>query len=403
MQQQRDTQTERTTGASSSARARAERGAHDARLAEADFSRAPFTIAWELTRACAYACRHCRAEAQPRRDPRELTTEEAFRLIDQIREFGDPILVVTGGDPMMRPDRYDILTYAVQQGLRTSLTPTTTRLVTPTALARARDAGVRRMAVSLDGPGPEAHDAFRGFRGSFEIALRIAREIVASGMSLQVNTTVSRYNRHQLDEMAELVASLHAVQWSLFFLVPTGRARAADMISAPEHEEVFHWLYDLSRRAPFDVKSTAAPAYRRVVIQRERRAQPNGGGKAPLTLAGAGYRYQDGLNRPAKAVNDGNGFCFISHIGDVCPSGFLPLPAGNVRQQPVAEIYRDSSLFRSLRDPEQLKGKCGRCEFREVCGGSRARAYGLTGDYLESDPSCVYEPAASSVGRRQAV
>jgi radical SAM protein len=403
MQQQRDTQTERTAGASSSARARSERGAHDARLAEADFSRAPFTIAWELTRACAYACRHCRAEAQPRRDSRELTTEEAFRLIDQIREFGDPILVVTGGDPMMRPDRYDILTYAVQQGLRTSLTPTTTRLVTPAALARARDAGVRRMAVSLDGPGPEAHDAFRGFRGSFEIALGIAREIVASGMSLQVNTTVSRYNRHQLDEMAELVASLNAVQWSLFFLVPTGRARAADMISAPEHEEVFHWLYDLSRRAPFDVKSTAAPAYRRVVIQRERQAQPNGGGMAALTLAGAGYRYQDGLNRPAKAVNDGNGFCFISHIGDVCPSGFLPLPAGNVRQQPVAEIYRDSSLFRSLRDPEQLKGKCGRCEFREVCGGSRARAYGLTGDYLESDPSCVYEPAASSVGQREAV
>jgi radical SAM protein len=405
MQPQRDTQQTKQApaGANGSARARSERQAHDARMVEADFSRAPFTIAWELTRACAYACKHCRAEAQPRRDPRELTTEEAFRLIDQIKEFGDPILVVTGGDPMMRPDRYEILEYAVQQGLRTSLTPTTTRLVTPQALVRAREAGVRRMAVSLDGPGPEAHDAFRGFRGSFEIALGIAREIVASGMSLQVNTTVSRYNRHQLDEMAELVASLHAVQWSLFFLVPTGRARAADMISAPEHEEVFHWLYDLSRRAPFDVKSTAAPAYRRVVIQRERQAQPNGAGKAPLTLAGAGYRYQDGLNRPAKAVNDGNGFCFISHIGDVCPSGFLPLPAGNVRQRPVAEIYRDSSLFRSLRDPEQLKGKCGRCEFREVCGGSRARAYGLTGDYLESDPSCVYEPAASSVGQREAV
>jgi len=396
MEPHRDTQTERAAGASSSVRARSERRAHDARMVEADFSRAPFTIAWELTRACAYACKHCRAEAQPRRDPRELTTEEAFRLIDQIREFGDPILVVTGGDPMMRPDRYEILEYAVQQGLRTSLTPTTTRLVTPQALVRAREAGVRRMAVSLDGPGPEAHDAFRGFRGSFEIALGIARQIVASGMSLQVNTTVSRYNRHQLDEMAELVASLNAVQWSLFFLVPTGRARAADMISAQEHEEVFNWLYDLSHRAPFDVKSTAAPAYRRVVIQRERQAHPDGAGNGPLTLAGAGYRYQDGLNRPAKAVNDGNGFCFISHIGDVCPSGFLPLPAGNVRQQPVAEIYRDSPLFRSLRDPEQLKGKCGRCEFREVCGGSRARAYGLTGDYLESDPSCVYQPAAST-------
>ncbi len=388
----------------SSVAARAERRAHDARLAEADFSLAPFTIAWELTRACAFACRHCRAEAQPRRDPRELNTEETFRLIDQIREFGDPILVVTGGDPMMRPDLYDILSYAVQQGLRTSLTPTTTRLVTPKALARARDAGVRRMALSLDGPGPEAHDAFRGFRGSFEIALGIARQIVASGLSLQVNTTVSRYNRHQLDEMAELVASLGAVQWSLFFLVPTGRARAADMISPQEHEEVFHWLYDLSRRAPFDVKSTAAPAYRRVVIQRERQARPGGtGGNTPLTLAGAGYRYQDGLNRPAKAVNDGNGFCFISHTGDVCPSGFLPLAAGNVRQQPVAEIYRHSALFQTLRDPDRLKGKCGRCDFREVCGGSRARAYGLTGDYLAADPSCVYEPAAATAGRLDAV
>jgi radical SAM protein with 4Fe4S-binding SPASM domain len=299
---------------------------------------------------------------------------------------------------MMRPDRYDILTYAVQQGLRTSLTPTTTRLVTPTALARARDAGVRRMAVSLDGPNAEVHDAFRGFPGSFDLAMRIARDIGEAGLSLQVNSTVSRYNIDRLDEMAELVSSLAAVQWSVFFLVPTGRALANDMISPAEHEQVFHWLYDLSRRAPFDVKSTAAPASRRVVIQRERQAQPNGGGKAPLTLAGAGYRYQDGLNRPANAVNDGNGFCFISHIGDGCPSGFLPLAAGNVRQQPVAEIYRDSPLFRSLRDPEQLKGKCGRCEFREVCGGSRARAYGLTGDYLESDPSCVYEPA-SGAGR----
>ena len=372
-----------------------ERQAHDARLAEADFDLAPFTIAWELTRACAFACRHCRAEAQPRRDPGELTSPEALSLIDQIKQFGNPILVITGGDPMMRRDLYDILTYAVQKGVRTALTPTTTRLVTAKALARVKESGVSRLAISIDGPGPEAHDAFRGFRGSFQIAEGIARDVVATGLSLQINTTISRYNLHLLEEMTQMVADLGAVQWSLFFLVPTGRGKAADMISPEEHEQVFHWLYDLSRESPFDIKSTAAPAYRRVVIQREREKGRLAGvaGKAPPTLAGAGYRYQDGLDRPAQGVNDGRGFCFISHTGDVCPSGFLPLAGGNVREQPVVDIYRRSPLFRDLRDPERLKGRCGRCEFRQVCGGSRARAHAVTGDYLAADPSCAYDPA----------
>lgn len=371
-----------------------ERQAHDARLAQADFDLAPFTIAWELTRACAFACRHCRAEAQPRRHPDELTTQEALRLIDQIKEFGNPILVITGGDPMMRRDLYDILTYAVQKGVRTALTPTTTRLVTAKALARVKEAGVRRVAISIDGPSDEAHDAFRGFRGSFDIAQGIARDVVAAGLSLQINTTISRYNLHLLEEMTQTVADLGAVQWSLFFLVPTGRGRAADMISAEEHERVFHWLYGLSRESPFDIKSTAAPAYRRVVIQREREKGRLAGeaGKATGTLAGAGYRYEDGLDRPAQGVNDGRGFCFISHIGDVCPSGFLPLAAGNVREQSVVDIYRRSPLFQELRDPGRLKGTCGRCEFRQVCGGSRARAYAVTGDHLATDPSCVYDP-----------
>lgn len=372
-----------------------ERQAHDARLAQANFDLAPFTIAWELTRACAFACRHCRAEAQPRRDPGELTNREALGLIDQIKEFGNPILVITGGDPMMRRDLYDILTYAVQKGVRTALTPTTTRLVTAKALARVKEAGVRRLAISIDGPGAEAHDAFRGFRGSFQIAEGIARDVVATGLSLQINTTISRYNLHLLEEMTQMVADLGAVQWSLFFLVPTGRGKATDMISPEEHEQVFHWLYDLSRESPFDIKSTAAPAYRRVVIQREREKERLAGvaTKAPPTLAGAGYRYQDGLDRPAQGVNDGRGFCFISHTGDVCPSGFLPLAGGNVREQPVVDIYRHSPLFRDLRDPERLKGRCGRCEFRQVCGGSRARAHAVTGDYLATDPSCAYDPA----------
>jgi radical SAM protein len=365
----------------------AERRAHDARMTQIDFNLSPFTIAWELTRACAFACRHCRAEAQPKRHPGELTTDEAFRLIDEIKEFGDPILVITGGDPMMRRDLFDILGYASGKGLRTSLTPTTTRLVTVEKLRKVKDAGVRRVAVSIDGPAAESHDAFRGFHGSFEMALRIARSVGEAGLSLQVNTTVSRYNVDRLDEFIELVSSLNAVQWSLFFLVPTGRALSADMISPEEHERVFNWLYELSGKAPFDIKSTAAPAYRRVVIQKATDSGVNGG-----TLAGAGYRYEDGLNRPALGVNDGKGFCFISHVGDVCPSGFLPLPAGNVRERSLVDIYRNSRLFRELRDPALLTGKCGACRFREVCGGSRARAYAVTGDYLASDPSCVFDP-----------
>jgi radical SAM protein len=377
-----------------------ERQAHDARLAQANFDLAPFTIAWELTRACAFACQHCRAEAQPQRDPNELTNREALGLIDQIKEFGNPILVITGGDPMMRRDLYDILSYAVEKGVRTALTPTTTRLVTTKALARVKEAGVRRVAISIDGPSAEAHDAFRGFRGSFDIARNIARDVVATGLSLQINTTISRYNLHLLEEMTQMVADSEAVQWSLFFLVPTGRGKATDMISPEEHEQVFNWLYDLSRDAPFDIKSTAAPAYRRVVIQREREKARLAGvtGKRPPALAGAGYRYEDGLNRPAQGVNDGRGFCFISHTGDVCPSGFLPLPAGNVRGQSVVEIYRRAPLFQDLRDPGKLKGRCGRCEFREVCGGSRARAHAVTGDYLATDPSCIYDPPPAAEG-----
>ena len=374
--------------------AMAERQAHDARMVHTDFNLSPFTIAWELTRACAFACRHCRAEAQPKRNQNELTTEEAFRLIDQIKEFGDPILVVTGGDPMMRRDLFDILGYASSKGLRTSLTPTTTRLVTGERLRQVKDAGVRRVAVSIDGPSAEAHDAFRGFKGSFDMAVKIARAVGEAGLSLQVNTTVSRYNVDRLDEFIELVSSLNAVQWSLFFLVPTGRALSGDMISPEQHERVFNWLYGLSGKAPFDIKSTAAPAYRRVVIQK---AMENGTSSG--TLAGAGYRYEDGLNRPVQGVNDGKGFCFISHVGDVCPSGFLPLPAGNVRERSVVDIYRNSTLFRELRDPALLTGKCSGCRFREVCGGSRARSYAVTGDYLASDPSCVYEPRNEEIAR----
>ena len=360
-------------------------------LADVDFDRAPFTLAWEITQACALACVHCRASAQPRRHPRELTTREGLALIDGIAEMGNPILVVTGGDPLMRRDVFDLIRYSAERGLRVSLSPSATALLTRKNLQKAKDAGVVRLHLSLDGSTPEIHDAFRQVSGSYDRTLKglqAAREI---GLSLQIGTTVTRHNLADLPALAELIAGFGALMWNVFFLVPTGRGRVEDMISPRQHEDTFHWMYRLSKTAPFDVRTTAAQHYRRVVIECTR-AELGERGAVRQALNGAGYSFQDGLGRPQQGVNDGKGFCFVSHLGDVCPSGFLQVPAGNVRETPIAEIYRNSRLFRELRDPSLLKGRCGRCEFRRVCGGSRARAHALTGDYLAEEPCCVYEP-----------
>lgn len=376
-------------------RAAAERQMHDRHMTEADFDRAPFTIAWEVTRACAFACVHCRADAQHTRDPNELTTEEGYRLLDRLREFGSPIVVFTGGDPMMRRDLFDLISHATALGLRASLTPTATALPTPDRLRQAMAAGVRRIALSLDAPAPLVHDTFRQVPGSWERTMRILHNAQAVGLSAQINTTVTRHNVHLLPQMVKFVEEVEAVQWSVFFLVPTGRGQLADMIAPQEHERVFHWLYDLSQRGPFDIKATAAPMYRRVAIERRRAAAVSRAGEgapAPLAFQGAGFQYADGLNRPVKGVNDGRGFLFISHLGAIMPSGFLPLAAGHVRADDVVDVYRHHPLFQALRDPAALKGKCGACDYRDVCGGQRGRAYAVTGDYLESDPACVYLP-----------
>lgn len=375
-----------------SERAAGERQLHDHHMLHADFDQAPFTIAWEVTRACAFACVHCRADAQHRRDPNELSTEEGFDLIDRFKAFGDPILVFTGGDPMMRRDLFDLIAYATEAGLRCSLTPTATALPTKERLRSAKQAGVRRLALSLDAPSAEVHDAFRQVTGSWDRTMAILRNAQAVDLSAQVNTTVTRLNVPLLPEMVQFIEQVGAVQWSLFFLVPTGRAQIEQMISAQEHERVFHWLYDLSQRAPFDIKATAAPMYRRVAIERK---TAEAGEDGSVTFQGAGFQYHDGLNRPMKGVNDGKGFLFVSHIGEIMPSGFLPVSAGNVRQVDVVDTYQKHPLFRDLRDVTKLKGKCGRCEYRELCGGQRGRAYGVTGDYLEVDPACVYEPELS--------
>ncbi|WP_404331193.1 TIGR04053 family radical SAM/SPASM domain-containing protein [Mesobacillus maritimus] len=360
-----------------------------------DFNKDPFIVIWELTRACQLKCLHCRAEAQYRRDPRELSFEEGKALIDQIYEMNNPMLVFTGGDPLMREDVFDIAAYAVEKGVRVSMTPSATPNVTKEAIEKAKDVGLSRWAFSLDGPTAEIHDHFRGTAGSFDLTMERIKYLHELEIPIQINTVISRYNYDYLDEMAKLIEELDCVLWSVFFLVPTGRGQEKDMITPAEHEKVFIWLYDLSKKVKFDIKTTAAQHYRRVVIQnkmREAKEQPEDIQYLDALTQQGLTGSIDGLGRAPKGVNDGNGFVFISHIGDVYPSGLLPVKAGNVRETPLAEIYRESPIFKSLRNPDEYKGKCGVCEFRHVCGGSRSRAYAMTGDYLESEPFCVYIP-----------
>ncbi len=364
---------------------------------EVDFDRTPFTLAWEITRACALACRHCRAEALPHRNPLELSTEEGFRLIDQVVDLGKPILVVTGGDPLMRDDVYDLLAYARERDLRVALSPSATGRATRKRLERVRAAGTHMLHVSLDGSTPEIHDGFRRVKGSYDRTLRIMRDASELGFVTQIGTTVSRYNVDDLEAIAERVVETGVDVWTLFFLVPTGRAQAKDMLDAQEHERVFRWLYDFSRQVPFHVRTIAAQHYRRVVVEAQRSSAQRSGSGPRWEYTGTGFSIEgrtDAVAPRMRGVNDGNGFCFVSHVGDVYPSGFLQVKAGNVRQSTLTEIYRESPIFRALRDTNQLKGRCGVCEYRAICGGSRARAYALTGDYLASDPSCVYVPPA---------
>lgn len=362
-----------------------------------DFNKDPFIVIWELTRACQLKCLHCRAEAQYRRDPRELSFDEGKYLIDQIKEMNNPMLVFTGGDPLMRQDVFDIAEYAVKKGVRVSMTPSATPNVTKEAIEKAKEVGLARWAFSLDGPNAEIHDHFRGTAGSFDLTIERIKYLHELEIPVQINTVISRYNIDYLEEMAKVVEELKCVLWSVFFLVPTGRGQETDMISPVEHEMVFTWLYNLSNKVTFDIKTTAAQHYRRVVIQqkmKEAKAQ-NEDIQYLDALTQQGLTGSiDGLGRAPKGVNDGNGFVFISHIGDVYPSGLLPVKAGNVREQPLAEIYRESPIFKDLRNPDKYKGKCGLCEFRYVCGGSRSRAFAMTGDYMESEPFCVYIPKA---------
>jgi AdoMet-dependent heme synthase len=345
------------------------------------FDAAPLLVIWEVTQACDLACVHCRASAMPCRNPGELTTEEGFRLLGEVRSFGEPLMIFTGGDPLKRPDIFELLSESVRLGLRTTITPSATPLLTRDAIAAIRRTGVSRMAVSLDGADEISHDGFRGVHGSFHRTLGALKEASNLGLETQVNTTVTRRNLSQLERIARIVADNGAKLWSVFFLVVTGRALLSDDLQAEEYESVFARLHAISLTAPFDIKTTEAQHYRRYLA---RLREPGGN-----TTHASAIRRQIG-------VNDGKGLVFVSHTGDICPSGFLPLAAGNVRRDSLVEVYRNAPLFVTLRDDGRLEGKCGECEYRKICGGSRARAYAITGNYLAEDPRCVYQPALAS-------
>jgi AdoMet-dependent heme synthase len=346
-----------------------------------DFGRQPFLVIWEVTRACALACVHCRADAIARRDPRELTTDEGFGLMDEVRAFGNPapLLVLTGGDPMWRKDLAPLVAYGRGLGLSVALTPSGTAMPTRQRLQALKDAGLSRIAVSLDGPDAATHDAFRRVRGSFDYTRRLIDLIVDLGLPLQINSTVSRITRPHLPQVANLVATWPVSLWAVFFLVQMGRGSALESIAADECEDVLQWLTRLSRTAPFGIKTTEAPHFRRVQAQ----VPPPDGQAVAVKRA---------FLKAPRAVTDGNGFVFVDHVGDICPSGFLPLTCGNVRRASLVDVYRNDPRFVALRTPDVLGGRCGRCEFRALCGGSRSRAFAATGDPMAEDPLCAYDP-----------
>jgi AdoMet-dependent heme synthase len=337
----------------------------------ADLDRRQLVVAWEVTRACGYRCRHCRADAQPRPAPGELTEEEGRALVDDLARFGDTTLVLTGGDPMLRADLVELAGRASERGLSVAITPSATGRVTVARLAALREAGADTLAISLDGADAASHDAMRGVSGSHARSLRILERAREQGFALQVNSTITRHNAHEIPALAAQAVSVGAAVWSAFFLVPTGRGRTGDMLDAQGHEHALRELVGLRRQLPLRLKVTAAPAVRRI----EEQMAWEGVAPAPC---------------PPLPVNDGRGFMFISHDGRICPSGFLPMAAGDVRTASAVDVYRDAPLFRGLREPSRLGGRCGACRWRDVCGGSRARAFALTGNPYASDPTCAY-------------
>ena len=357
-----------------------------------DFNERPYIAIWEITQACDLSCVHCRACAQPKRNPLELSTDEGKRLIDQVAEMNIPVFVLTGGDPIKRPDLFELIQYATQVGVRVSLTPSATPLLTREIIHRLKRCGLARLAVSLDGSNQEIHDAFRGLSGSFDRTMEAIEWANEAGLPVQINTTFSRRNYEDFDRIAMLLENKRIALWSVFFLVPTGRGKLGDLLADFEFENIFSKLYCLSQRASFHIKTTEAQHYRRYALQQD--VLKKQGKQMPET--GSFHKEQDSIGRAPRGLNDGKGFVFIAHTGEVYPSGFLPISGGNVRIQSLRHIYRNSAIFRQLRMPDQLGGKCGACEFRNICGGSRARAYTVAGDPMAEEPCCSYVPDVST-------
>ncbi|MEJ6013401.1 TIGR04053 family radical SAM/SPASM domain-containing protein [Corynebacterium sp. H127] len=364
-----------------------------------DINTKPFIVIWEVTRACALVCKHCRADAQHEPNPLQLSTEEGKRLLENLASYEKPrpLVVLTGGDPFERGDLEELTRYGTELGLNISLSPSVTPKLTPERVQALREAGGKAMSMSLDGATPETHDAFRGFSGTFDQTVAMAPVINEAGFRLQINSTLTKKNIHEAPALLKKVMEMGAKMWYVFFLVPTGRGAALNALDPVEREDVLHWLADVSNRIA--IKTTEAPQYRRVVIQNQNGVHYEGGelyqeltAKTAELLGAVAAKPRP--PRAPMAVNSGSGFAFIDHIGDVYPNGFLPLHCGSVKNQNFHDIYTDSPVFKMLRDPDHWHGKCSVCEFHDVCGGSRSTAYALTGDISASDPTCVYVPPA---------
>ncbi len=343
-------------------------------------------IAWESTRACRFACVHCRADAQTEPDPRQLTTEEAYRLVDEIAEFAKPLFIISGGDPLLRSDIFDVAARADKAGLRVVMSPSGSR-ISPETVRRMSESGVKMVSISLDGSNPQVHDGFRKVPGSFDMVASTLNVLRECGMPFQINTTVTQHNLDDLPLIRDVAVRLGASAWDIFMLVPTGRAGVKMEVTAEEYEGTLSKVYGWNRSSPIPIKMTCAPHYMRIIAQSERSGEP---------VVKAGDRVHG--RRPSSRLGGrgcmaGNGFCFVSNVGKVYGCGFLQLEAGDIRQEGFRKLYQESPLFQTLRNYELLDGRCGVCEYKTVCGGCRARALGASQNFLGEEPYCTYIPA----------
>ena len=338
-------------------------------------------VAWELTRSCNLACVHCRASAERGPYPGELSTAECLKVMDEIASFSKPVIILTGGEPLLRSDIFDLARYGTSKGFRMVMATNGT-LITEETVQAMKASGIQRISISLDGPNAETHDAFRKVKGSFEGSLRGIEMAKKGGLEFQINTTITRANLHLVAEILQLAVNLGAVAHHIFLLVPTGRGKDLQdqEISALDYEKTLHWFYEQRDRVPLQLKATCAPHYYRILRQR---AKKEGKKITPKEY---------GLDAMTRGCLGGLSFCFISHVGQVQPCGYLELNCGNVREKSFKEIWETSPVFQNLRHTDSYQGKCGRCEFRKVCGGCRARAYESLGDYMAEEPYCIYEP-----------